>query len=741
MHHSMEAKTLSLCLIVRDEEHNIPRLFESVRGCVDQIVMVDTGSKDQTVEVAKECAERIGIELKLGYHTWVNDFSVVRNHSFSLADGDYLFWLDADDVLRNQDNFIQWKKNAMHLADYWLANYNYALNPDGSPAVTFTRERIFNRKINPVWEYFIHEGVKPKGELRCNFISSWYVDHMRSEDDMKKDRSRNLQIIEDRIDELNPRLKFYYGKELYENQKTDKAFQVLLDVSCDPTLEAHDRVLAVQYACYSLMSETEKLKEEHQSENLSKVIQLAHNGLQLDANRAEFWNIIGESYIKQRKLREALPYFNAAKGCAFLKPGSKSPSPIFSFSPLYGEQPTISRAKIFWNLGDLENCQTEVNEALQKYPSDLAYSMDKELKEAQSFMDFDGDREDTEEIVFTCLNPLAYPFDEVIYEEKGMGGSETALIEVSRHLRNKTKKDVIIFQDRTEEMIAPSGVKYLPLRELKPYFSKHRPRMHVAWRHNVRVTAAPTYLWCHDLYTPTCEMVENFDRMFVLSEFHKNYVQGMQGINPEKLILTRNGLNPEKFEFEKKTKNKNKIVWMSSPDRGLERCIKVCDIIREQMPDIELHVYYGIEGLYKYGPKMSDLADKLKRMMEERPWVKYHGFTEQKKMYRDVSDAVLWLHPCDFIETFCITAIEMLALGVYPVTRKLGALANVLDRPSKMGQATLLEHDCITADEHLSYAMAAIDALKNQSWKGILFDNEAHSWGAIADEWIKLWEV
>jgi len=83
-----------------------------------------------------------------------------------------------------------------------------------------------------------------------------------------------------------------------------------------------------------------------------------------------------------------------------------------------------------------------------------------------------------------------------------------------------------------------------------------------------------------------------------------------------------------------------------------------------------------VENLYKYGLK--DLADKLKSMMASRPFVKYHGFTEQNKMYRDVADAVIWLHPCNFIESYCITALEMLALGIYPVTRRLGALQTTL---------------------------------------------------------------
>jgi glycosyltransferase involved in cell wall biosynthesis len=243
-------------------------------------------------------------------------------------------------------------------------------------------------------------------------------------------------------------------------------------------------------------------------------------------------------------------------------------------------------------------------------------------------------------------------------------------------------------------------------------------------------------LWAHDLVTPTVEAINNFDKMLCLSEFHKDYTMAMSGVKDEKIVITRNGIDPDKFKFPRKLKNPNKVVWMSSPDRGLDRCMRVCDILRKDFPNIELHVYYGLDNLYKYG--LSEMADRLKKMMDERPWVKYHGMTEQSKMMRDVSDAVLWLHPCDFIETFCITALEMLVLGVFPVTRSLGALKNTLHRAEEKGQAILLSHDCITDEEHQKYADAAAMVLTDKRWENVSADANAFSWESIADEWIEM---
>ena len=85
--------TVSLTMIVRDEEKNLPSCLESVRGLFDEIVVVDTGSKDRTREIAREFAVRVFDFV------WVDDFASARNAALARATGDYAFWLDADDVI------------------------------------------------------------------------------------------------------------------------------------------------------------------------------------------------------------------------------------------------------------------------------------------------------------------------------------------------------------------------------------------------------------------------------------------------------------------------------------------------------------------------------------------------------------------------------------------------------------------------------------------------------------------
>ncbi len=85
--------SVTLTMIVKDEENNISQCLSSVAGLFDEIVVVDTGSKDRTREIAAEFGARVFDFV------WVDDFAAARNAALARATGDYAFWLDADDVV------------------------------------------------------------------------------------------------------------------------------------------------------------------------------------------------------------------------------------------------------------------------------------------------------------------------------------------------------------------------------------------------------------------------------------------------------------------------------------------------------------------------------------------------------------------------------------------------------------------------------------------------------------------
>ncbi|MBD2002569.1 MULTISPECIES: glycosyltransferase [Cyanophyceae] len=84
---------LSFCIIVKNEEASLPRCLSSVKDLVNEIVVLDTGSTDKTVEIAKSFG------AKVYYFEWCNDFAAARNEALKYVQGDWVLVLDADEVL------------------------------------------------------------------------------------------------------------------------------------------------------------------------------------------------------------------------------------------------------------------------------------------------------------------------------------------------------------------------------------------------------------------------------------------------------------------------------------------------------------------------------------------------------------------------------------------------------------------------------------------------------------------
>ncbi len=148
---------MSLCLIVKDEEANLPDCLGPVAGLFDEVVVVDTGSKDRTKEVAA------GLGAKVYDFPWVDSFAAARNESLSRAAGDWAFWLDADDRL-DGDNRRKLRALLDSLRD---VNAAYVMKcacvSDGASgsATVVDHVRLFRNRPDVRWQYRVHEQILP----------------------------------------------------------------------------------------------------------------------------------------------------------------------------------------------------------------------------------------------------------------------------------------------------------------------------------------------------------------------------------------------------------------------------------------------------------------------------------------------------------------------------------------------------------------------------------------------------
>lgn len=716
----MMRPTIALCCIAKNEGNHVKRFLDTFSPLVDKVYFVDTGSTDNTLEIAKQYPN-----VETHFFEWIDDFAAARNYAFSKATEDYIMWADLDDSISNQDAFTEWRDKSMHMAEMWFANYRYAFDKEGNATCTFGRERVVKNNGNFEWKYTIHEGILPKKAPKASSVASWTIDHLRTEEDLIKDKRRNLNIF-DKLSEmggLDARMKYYFGKELFENREPKKAATVLLDACKESDLESHDRILCIQYACYALM----------QTEQFDKAIDIALTGLQLAPNRAEYFIMIADCYVKKGCIKEAIPYYHAAKNSDPTGQISddKSIGAVFQHKEAYTTYPRNQLARLYFHLGQFKESKDQAREALMIKPNPESDAILAEVSRIQEEMDYSKAFETTD-IVFTCLGGL-YEWDMNIYKNKGIGGSETACVEMADWIKTLSpERHVIVFNTPREEDTTINGVEYKPLKEMYKYFKENKPALHVAWRHAQKFTEAKTIHWAHDLVVPGMGR-DNSNTVVALSEFHKTFIASYQNIPYDRIYVGKNGINPDKLP-EKTEKNPFKIVYSSSPDRELDRVIMCLDIVRLTHP-VELHVFYGIENMKKMGKQKE--AEYFMKLINDRPWIKYHGNVSQETLYQELKDTALWVYVPTFQETFCITALEMVAMGVYPIVNKVGALPNTLKEFIDQDMCTVVDTECQDIQGFNLVSDAVKKAIETKAWERVKMDKEKYSWESVCREWIR----
>lgn len=724
----MNRPTIALCMIAKNEAHNLSPLLQSVKGCFDEIHITDTGSTDETVPFIEKINELVrqksrvweGIpEIKVHHFEWVNDFSAARNYSFSHAKTDYIMWLDLDDCLSDAAAFIQWRDTVLHSAHYWVANYNYSFGANGRPECKFVRERVVKNNYGFKWQYFVHEGIVQVEDRKFwpQRANSWWVNHRRTEEDKKQDFNRNINLFESHKEDLPPRMKFYYGKELVENGSPDKACKPLLEAIGSGKLDIHDNLLAIQYAAQSAMA----------CKASAQAIDILMNGLRLQVNRAEFWCLLGDIYNILGAKSEAIFCFTSALSCKLNDLGGI----VVCHEYAYSEYPRLQLMTISLQSGNVVDAKKHL-----KWFATNNHPMFKEFSEKIDIMESLGTvREDlpkTDDVIITCPpGGVVSDWDENSLVAKGHGGSETAAIEVAKWIKKKTNRRVKIFHPRKKREVMASGVEYLPIQELQGYLHNVQPAAHIAWRHSVPLTKAKTFVWCHDLQCPGANVAENYDKIVALSGFHKHYLRETNGVPEEKIILGFNGINPDDFT-ETFEKDPLKVVFSSSPDRGLAQTIDIVKKARELSGlDIKLHCFYGFDNMRKSG--QGEWADQIEKKINENSFVVAHGLVTKKELMRHFKEAGVWLYPADFIETYCITAIEALCAGTWGIVRAMGALPYTLAEAIEKGMVQMTDIEVVDEASTGLWANMLVEAILDKKWERVKVDPQDKSWEKVGD--------
>jgi tetratricopeptide (TPR) repeat protein len=219
-------QTLSLCMIVRDEEAMLPRCLAAIADHVDEIVLVDTGSTDRTMDIAREYGAKV-IETE-----WTGDFAAARNVSFDAATSDWIVYLDADEVMgEGQGERLRDLIGRTWREAFFLVETNHTGDLEDGTAVHHNALRVFRNRPEYRFEGRIHEQIAHRlpGDLPERIETTdikvehyGYLGVVREEKDKSR---RNLELLQRQLEENGetPFLHFNLGSEFGALGEPDRA--------------------------------------------------------------------------------------------------------------------------------------------------------------------------------------------------------------------------------------------------------------------------------------------------------------------------------------------------------------------------------------------------------------------------------------------------------------------------------------------------------------------------------------
>jgi glycosyltransferase involved in cell wall biosynthesis len=248
------------------------------------------------------------------------------------------------------------------------------------------------------------------------------------------------------------------------------------------------------------------------------------------------------------------------------------------------------------------------------------------------------------------------------------------------------------------------------------------------------------YLWVHDThlldYFRALSFEENgkallhnvlhkIDKIIVLSEWHKSFFQSYYNIPDTKIKIIGNGIHTNHFlPVNILQKQKNRFIWTSALNRGIERCIQIIQIIQKTFPDTELHIFRDYDNY-----------DNLVEITNEHiPFVHFHGKVSNSQVINEFKKSDFWLYPTTFHETYCISALEAQMSGCIAIATDIGSLNTTV------GNHGLLINNNLSEEE---IAVKVMEVMKNEPLKNMLRHKgqkwaRQQDWDLITKQWLKL---
>lgn len=671
---------LALAIIVKDEFDLVKDIIIKYEQYFDEIAL----AVDKDIDKFKNFF--VG-KVKIFEYKWINDFSDKRNFLASKVESPYYFRIDTDDEIKNPEKIKEVFNNFVNSgADVVYFPYVYSRDEDGNSNALHWRETIIKKSSGVYWKKKIHENIFAEdinsfSGIKCGEVT---IIHNLTEEHAKESSERNLKYLLDEYyadgDKTDPRTISYIGRILVGKGNYREAIP-FLESLIERSGWNDDKYFAWCHLsdCYKSLGD------------LETAIACCNEALEISTKFPDAYIKKGAIYIDKEDYEKALDW---------LMPGLVRPVPdttfvvipsfytvtakIYTCIALLGKGEFDQALKVFLEVKKVspncdfvktrekdifEMCDTEKYiKSLSKvvsYTNNNSGDIEELIKSIPKKLKAD---ERISALVTMYSKPKKWADNSIViycgqaWEDwappstiNGIGGSEEAVIYLSQEL-TKLGYEVTVYNSCGDYAGIYSGVEYKNYFEFNPNDEFNH---FVAWRGNVlknKLKAKTTSVWLHDVPQEgqfTVKDLENIDKIIVLSQFHKTLLPSF--IPENKILVSSNGINLKDFNNLLEKRNPRRIIYTSSYDRGLVNLLDIWHDVIKEVPDAELHIFYGWETWIKMeqqGVRDPKIRIAMTKLMNQ-PGIYDHGRVGHKQLAKEFAKSGVYAYPSFFEEISC----------------------------------------------------------------------------------------
>ncbi len=711
---------------------------------------------------------------------WNNNFGAMRNQALKMVpkEYDWILWLDVDDTLELAEGVTLQSivTNTPKQYSGIMARYNYDYNKEGKLIEVLTLPRLFKNDGAITWDdkIAIHEvPVDNRNVAKC-YSDEFWVEHHTTDNRREASLLRNIEMLERQLDGeiegVDPRTLYYLGISHADAGNYDRAWELLetyltvsgwdeerAEANCwlgRICMKRNQPAQAKKYYAQALAETPNSIDgyiglgaAEHNLKQYEKAIVWLELALVIKPKKTSITQSPFDNkyrpymLLSQCHLELGGPHIKTALGWAqkahtFAEDGV-SARQVELIEHILKQQAKmesfITQAKkLLPNKGLIESMFKKLPDDVKTSPAVLGFM--NQIRDSKKWP--------KKSVVIYCgSGPLKGWTPNSLKD--GIGGSEEAVIRISRHLRDLGYK-VTVFAEPLAKDGNYDGVEYRNYWEIS---FKDKFDVFISWRSpwvfDYPVQARKKYLWLHDVmeqaeFTP--ERLANLDKVMVLTQYHRSI---FPNIPDDKILMTGNGIDPDEFDGVEVQRDPHRIIYTSSHVRGLEHLYYIWPKVKKAVPDASLWVYYGWESYDNVNggnPERIAWKEKMQHLANTLPDVHDEGRIGQDKIVEETFRAGVWAYPCPFPEVYCIAAVKAQAAGAFPVASNFAALDEVIQWGEKIDMQDFNEE---VLDEYADRLIDILnDAERQNKERQPMMDwaRREKSWATTAKGWDKAFQ-